>query len=239
MKKVLQQLVDLQEIDRQLFEIEEKKGSLPEQVKELETQAAQVKSDLEESQTTLTENQKELTSIKGELMDAEEKVKKYQDQLYLVTTNREYDALTNEIETVKTKMIELEERQMSLEGEVEELQGHISASEEQSVDFVQKLEANRDELKEKSDLTDARQEELEKKRLELASGISQRYLRKYDRILQARRRAVVSIERSACSGCHKHLSPQTVYEIQQMDTFIECENCGRILVYTEDDSADA
>jgi predicted nucleic acid-binding Zn-ribbon protein len=97
------------------------------------------------------------------------------------------------------------------------------------------LEANRDELKEKSDLTDARQIQLEKEREELLPRISERYLRKYNRILKARKRAVVPVERSACTGCHKQLSPQIIYEIQQMDAFIECENCGRILVQLPED----
>lgn len=235
MKNVLKSLINLQEIDRQLFEIEEKKGSLPEQVEKLESQAAIVKSELEDTRSSLDENQKELITIKGTLMDAAEKVKKYQDQLYLVTTNREYDALTNEIETVKSGMVEMEERQLVLETEIEELESTAASSEEQSTAFIEQLEANRDELKEKSDLTDANQIELETQRSELVKNISQRYLRKYERILKARRRAVVAIDRSACIGCHKQLSPQVVYEIQQMDTFIECENCGRILVYIPKD----
>ncbi len=237
MNNMLKYLIDLQAIDRQLFEIDEKKGSLPQQVEKLESQAATVKSELENTRVTLEDNQKELITIKGGLMDAEGKVKKYQDQLYLVTTNREYDALTNEIETVKAEMANMEARQLLLETEIEKLDETISTSEEQSTAFIEQLDANRDELKEKSDLTDAHQEELEAQRAELVKNIGQRYLRKYERILKARRRAVVPIERSACTGCHKQLNPQTIYEIQQMDAFIECENCGRILVHIEEDDS--
>lgn len=234
MKDTLKYLVELQEIDRQLFEIEERKGSLPQKVEKLESEAGNLRSELEDTKTTLEENQKELNGIKGGLMDAAEKIKKYQDQLYLVNTNREYDALTNEIETEKSKMAEMEGRQLELEEAIEKLEEAINSSEEQTNAFAEKLEANRDELKEKSELTDARQLELEKERAELAPKVRERYLRKYERILQARRRAVVPVDRSACSGCHKQLSPQTIYEIQQMDKLIECENCGRILVHIDD-----
>ena len=237
MKNILKSLINLQEIDRQLFEIEEKKGSLPQQVEKLESQAANVKSEIEDTRTSLEEYQKELVTIKGGLMDAAEKVKKYQDQLYLVTTNREYDALTNEIEAVKSEMVINEDRQEVLETEIESLESTAASSEEQSTAFIEQLAANRDELKEKSDLTDTNQKELEIQRTALVSKISQRYLRKYDRILKARRRAVVAIDRAACTGCHKQLSPQVVYEIQQMDAFIECENCGRILVHLPKDDA--
>ena len=230
MNNMLKYLIDLQEIDRQLFEINEKKGSLPEQVEKLESQAASVKSELENKRTDLEKDQKELVTVKGGLMDAEVKVKKYQDQLYLVNTNREYDALTNEIEAVKAEAAQMEERQLILETDIETLEETIATSENQSTAFISELDANREELKEKSDLTDTRQAQLEKDRIELVKNVSERYLRKYDRILKARRRAVVPIERSACTGCHKQLNPQTIYEIQQMNAFIECENCGRILV---------
>ncbi|MBT3227760.1 MAG: hypothetical protein HOD43_00655 [Candidatus Marinimicrobia bacterium] len=230
MNNMLKFLIDLQEIDRQLFEIDEKKGSLPQQVEKLELQAESVKTELETTQLTLEDNQKELLSIKGTLMDSEGKVKEKQDKLYLVNTNREYDALTNEIETIKSEMAIGEGRQLFLELEIGKLEETIATSKEQSTTFIEQLDANRDELKEKSDLTDARQEELESQRAELIKNIGQRYLRKYDRILKARRRAVVPILRGSCSGCHKQLNPQTIYEIQQMDAFIECENCGRILV---------
>jgi predicted nucleic acid-binding Zn-ribbon protein len=231
MKKMLKYLVDLQAIDTQLFEIEEKKGSLPEQVEKLESQAASVQGEVENTKNTLEENQKELIVVKGSLMDAAEKVKKYQDQLYLVTTNREYDALTNEIETVKSSVAKMEARQLELETAINELETAMADSEEQSTAYAKELEANREELKTKSDLTDAKQAELEAARADLIKHVGQRYLRKYERILNARKSAVVAIDRSACGGCHKQLSPQNIYEIQQMDKMIECENCGRILVY--------
>ncbi|MCF7807428.1 MAG: hypothetical protein K9N38_02760 [Candidatus Marinimicrobia bacterium] len=233
MKDTLKYLIDLQEIDRQLFEIEEKKGSLPQQVEKLESEAVDLRSELDTTKAALEENRKELNTIHGGLMDAVEKIKKYQDQLYLVNTNREYDALTNEIETEKSKMMEMESRQTELQEAIETLETAINSSEEQTTAFAEQLEANRDELKEKSDLTDARQLELEKEREALVPKVRERYLRKYNRILKARRRAVVPIERSACSGCHKQLSPQTIYDIQQMNKLIECENCGRILIRME------
>ncbi len=235
MKDMLKYLIQLQAIDTQLFEIDEKKGSLPEQVEKLETQAASVQNEVESTKASLEENQQELIAIKGNLMDAAEKVKNYQDQLYLVTTNREYDALTNEIETVKVKITQMEERQLELESEVELLEGTVANSEEQSTAYAEELQANREELKTKSDLTDARQAELEAERSVLVKHIGPRYLRKYERILNARKRAVIAMERSSCGGCHKQLSPQNIYEIQQMDKMIECENCGRILVYFPED----
>ncbi len=225
--------MELQDIDDQLAIIESKKGSLPQRVEKLETSADELSTELTEAESTLAEYQKELHGIEGSLMDGREKLKKYQDQLYLVTTNREYDALTNEIETVKTDMEEQEERQLILEGEIEDISSRIDTLKTDSGKLSDDLNKNRTELSDKTAETEATQSDLEAKRGELVKGISQRYLRKYERILKARRQAVVKVQRDACGGCHKHLSPQRLFEIRQMDALIECENCGRILVYVE------
>ena len=43
-------------------------------------------------------------------------------------------------------------------------------------------------------------------------------------------KAVVSVERSACSGCHNVVPPQRQIEIRQSKRLYNCESCGRILV---------
>ena len=202
----------------------------------MESTATEVASGLETAQTTLKSNHSELSEIQGQVMDLKEKLKKYQDQLYLVATNREYDALTNEIETVKTEVDALEVRQLLLEEQNEALAAQVKEMESQAGTLTTDLDKNRADLSEKTAATEARQKELEAEREALVGNLSQRYLRKYERILKARKQAVVPIQRQACGGCHKQLSHQKQFEIRQMDKLIECENCGRILVHTEEDS---
>ncbi len=231
MKAVLQKLIVLQEIDNQLAAIEARKGSLPQQVEKLESTAQVVASELDQSQAAREENDKELTGIGSQLTDLNAKLKKYQDQLYLVTTNREYDALTNEIESVKEELESLQQRKQELQSQNEELASSIEELEKQAGTLSTDLDRNRSDLSDKTAATEARQAELEKRRTALAAELSQRYLRKYERILRARGHAVVPLQRQACGGCHKQLSPQKQYEIRRMDRMIECENCGRILIH--------
>ncbi|MCF7797860.1 MAG: hypothetical protein K9N11_09385 [Lentisphaeria bacterium] len=237
MKNILKTLTELQDVDTQLAEIEAHKGNLPQQVQNLEAAGAEVQGRLEAAQAKVEADKKELKTLGSSKDEYKTKLAKYQDQLYLVTTNREYDALTNEIENVKSHIQEIVDQQGILTDEVEQLEEEIDALTNRQTELKENLATSRKELTSKTDLTNARQKELETQREELADKLSKRYLRKYERILQVRGQAVVPVKRRACGGCHKQISDQLLFEIKQGNRFIECEGCGRILVYpdSEDD----
>lgn len=233
MKNILKTLTELQDIDTQLAEIEAHKGNLPQQVQDLEAAGAEVRERLEAAQAKVETDKKELKTLTTSRDEYKTKLTKYQDQLYLVTTNREYDALTNEIETMKSQIQEVVDQQGILTDEVGQLEEEIEALNTRQTELDENLAKSREELTSKTDLTNTRQKELEAQREVLAGKLSRRYLRKYERILKVRGQAVVPVKRRACGGCHKQISDQLLFEIKQGNRFIECEGCGRILVYSD------
>ncbi|MCF7801666.1 MAG: hypothetical protein K9N34_06575 [Candidatus Marinimicrobia bacterium] len=235
MKNILKTLTELQDVDTQLAEIEAHKGNLPQQVENLEAVGAEVKERLKAAQAKVESDKKELKTLGTSKDEYKTKLTKYQDQLYLVTTNREYDALTNEIETVKSHIQDIVDQQGILTEEVGQLEEEMEALTARQTELQESLAKSQEELAAKTDLTNARQKELEALRDELAGKLSRRYLRKYERILQVRGQAVVPVKRRACGGCHKQISDQLLFEIKQGNRFIECEGCGRILVYPDNE----
>lgn len=235
MKNILNNLALLQEIDTQLATIEAQKGNLPQKVKDLEQAGTEVEERLEAATVKLGSDEKELKSLTGNSEEYKAKLVKYQDQLYLVTTNREYDALTNEIDTIKTKIQEVKDQQTSISDEIIQLKEEIKTLTEKHAELTSTLTKSQEELTAKTDLTNTLQGELEGRREEIAGRLSKRYLRKYERILEVRSLAVAPVKRRACGGCHKQISDQLFYEIKQGNQFIECEGCGRILVYSKSD----
>ncbi len=235
MKELLQTLIKLQAIDTELMEIEARKGNLPQRLAELEQQMRELTESVAAMRKKIEENEKEQAHLRGETADNEVKLEKYQDQLYLVTTNREYDALTNQIEIIKNRVKEAKQRLEELATERNNLQEELRLAEAKQKELDAETNKKREELAQKTTETNARQAELERQKEELIRNLRPRYLRKYERILKARKNAVVPVQRGACGGCHKQLSPQKLFEIRQMDRLVECENCGRILVYLEDE----
>lgn len=236
MQKVLQQLVELQELDSRLDELIEKLGDLPETVKTLEIQIANEKeqngirtTSIEESTTTIRSNQ-------AKMEDLNLKIKKYQEQLYLVTTNREYDALTAEIDFNKNAISEAEDQVLQAEQEIERLQ----KAHDESGSTVEEMDKNLVDAKKSLAATQKETEKekstLEKKREGLIKGVPRNYYSVYTRVRKARKGlAVVPLIRDACNGCHNRVIPQKRVDIYKKNQVITCDFCGRFLFAAENE----
>jgi|FLOH01.1.fsa_nt_gi uncharacterized protein len=233
MEKVLELLIELQNIDTELISIEDSKGNLPEKVNTLNNNLEEKKIALDKVAQSLDVEKKDLAQLGNEIKENEVKLNKFQDQLYLVTTNREYDALTNEIETIKARNEEIESIQESKEERAELLEKQLAVLQEETSELKKMLDVKIVELSEKTDKNESRQEILEKSKAKIEAQIRPRFLRKYQRILHAKRNALVKLNRDSCDGCHKKINDQKIYEVRQMNQIIECEGCGRIIISDE------
>ncbi|HKI45502.1 MAG TPA: hypothetical protein VKA08_09255, partial [Balneolales bacterium] len=117
----LQKLIDLQRVDKELMRIEELKGDLPDKVEAIRQSLEEHQATLEESKDRLQEIEKEERKHESSIEDVTSKIKEKQDQLYLVTTNKEYDALTSEIEQFKKSVDESEMQMVKLSDEADQL----------------------------------------------------------------------------------------------------------------------
>lgn len=234
MRDILGQLMELQEVDSKLSQLESLRGDLPHQVSRLNEEFDNTKRALEDKEALLVSYQKERHTTELEIKALEEKQKKYQAQLYEVTNNKEYDAVTHEIEAVKTEIETRESRVLELmELESETTEG-IEDTRESIVELEERLNENRVELEGRLAKTEKEEIALQDKRDKLLRNITPRILTSYERIRKAKSGFAVSpVVRSACGGCFTSLPPQRVLEIRKMDRLYLCEVCGRILVWDE------
>lgn len=236
MKEVLERLVELQKVDQRLKQLEALRGDLPHQVELLKQDVNQMKDSLQEQKNQLQDFYKEKDLLELEVKDLESKQKKYQNQLYQVKNNREYDAVSMEIENVKETISNKETRIIELITLEEELQKSIAASEDEKGQVQERLSEKEDDLKKRLSQTEKQEKSLQKERDRLAKKFPPRILGTYQRIFNAKNGiAVVPVMRQGlCGGCFKNLPPQRVLEIREMKRMHLCEVCGRILVWDEE-----
>lgn len=230
----LKVLYQLQTIDDQLDELEELRGDLPNSVRELEEKINSFKDEIKSKEKEQKESLKQRDSNEDEIERLKENQKKFKSQLYQVRNNKEYDALTKEIDHTDEQMKKLETENDGL--------ADISKTLTQEVEDIRlKLEELKKELTEKeADLKEivkanAKEEtKLTGERKKLESEIKKPDLSAYMRIRKAKRgKAVSTIKRSACSGCHNIVPSQRQLEIRRNNRLFFCEYCGRILVSSE------
>ncbi|WP_298122188.1 C4-type zinc ribbon domain-containing protein [Flavobacterium sp.] len=228
----LRALYDLQIIDTRIDEIRNVRGELPLEVEDLEDEVAGLTTRLEKLQNDLVTIEDNIKAKKNAIENHQAAIKKYTEQQKDVRNNREFNALTKEVEFQELE-IQLAEKQ------IKELKASIEHKKEVVSNSKEKLEQKTTHLKhKKSELNDimaeTQKEEsfLTEKSAEYEGQIEERLLAAYKRIRSSVRNglAVVSIERGASAGSFFTIPPQTQVEIASRKKIITDEHSGRILV---------
>ena len=228
----LQNLYELQRIDTEIDKIKTLRGELPLEVQDLEDEIAGLETRIENLKVELGELDKTSSTRKMDIKKAEEAIKKYSEQLDNVRNNREYYALSKEIEFQKLE-IELQEKRIREAQKAKaEKEALMEESKKRYEDKVSDLEAKKGELNDIINETHKDEESLQTKSEELAATIDERLLTAYRRIRSNARNglAVVTGDRDAGGGCFHKIPPQRQLDIRSRKKIIVCEYCGRILI---------
>ena len=222
-------LVELQDIDSQLEDLNSLLGDLPKMVDELNEKENSLKDRVEADKVSLKKIN--LNSSKSEKVNSEiqEKINKLTDQLFLVTNNKQYDALTNEIEHLKEQKKENEDLLIANLEQKENLEKNISENESSLEELKSDLDVRRNKLDEALSETADEKAALEDSRKKHVTEIDDNTLLVYNKVISARSGiAVVPLSGNSCGGCGAALPLQMVSEIRSGDLH-NCQNCGRFV----------
>ena len=224
-------LVELQDIDSQLDDLNGLLGDLPKMVEELNEQESRLISKLKEDKTRLKEINLSLKKSETANSETQEKINKLTDQLFLVTNNKQYDALTNEIDHFKEQKDENDSHIISSMDEKEILEKSMNENETSLEDLKTDLGIRRKKLETALSETSEEKAALEKSREQQISKIDFSTIQIYTKVISARSGvAVVSLSGDACGGCGAALPIQMASEIRAAAAHTHrCDNCGRFV----------
>lgn len=232
MQKVLDTLIILQEIDIQIQRLEAEKGDLPQKVESLSAEVEQTQQQLEQKNLRKNDTVREKVVLDNEVELLQSKLKKYKVQLYEVKTNKEYDAITIEIETSEQAINEKGYKSLELEEAITALDDDIKALTARLQEQRERLADSRKELEAKLAKTQAEEDALRQKRVASAADVPRPILASYDRIRQGRGGVAVSrLINGNCEACSSRIPPQRALEVRMMNKINLCEVCGRIVVW--------
>jgi len=237
----LEALVKLQTIDTKLDELKKLRGDLPDEVQDLEDEMIGYTTRLTRHQTELKDIEENIKKSKEGVKEAEKLIKKYAEQQKNVRNNREFDAITKEVE--------LQELEIQIcEKKVKEGKDLTTAKKAE----IEKTEVL---IKERSEHLDTKKRELddilgesheEEKRLmvEREKAVKKiedkNLLKHYDRLRSSLSNglAVVRVVRGAAEGCNIVIPPQKIAEIREKKKIVIDEHSGRILADVDMESLD-
>ncbi len=236
----LEAIHNLQLIDSRLDAIVKVRGALPEEVQDLEDEIIGYDTRLNKFQTEIESFEDEIKRLKEGIKDSEKLIKKYQEQQMNVRNNREYDAITKELElqdleiqVSKKKIIEAGVRIDQKKVDLDELSAVMK-------DRKKDLDQKKDELSTIVSESETEESKLRTDREKASKKVDERLVKSYTKIRANAKNglAVVMVKRGACGGCFNTVPPQRQADIREKKKLIVCEHCGRILAGVEDEVED-
>ena len=167
----LRALVRLQHIDNRIDQIHKLRGDLPEEIRDLEDEKAGLETRLENYKEELQEQEVAKRQAKLDIKEAEGLIEKYEEQQLEVRNNREFDALTKEIEGQKERISEAEDTIEEADETMESHQSAIEETEERLDELDKVLDEKRDELEEVVEDTEDEEKTLEELRDEASEKV--------------------------------------------------------------------
>jgi predicted nucleic acid-binding Zn-ribbon protein len=227
-------LYQLQIIDDQLDELEELRGDLPNMVRSLEIRINEFNDDIKAKETEQKESVEKRTQNEEEIEKLKESQKKFKAQLYQVRNNKEYDALTKEIDHSEEQIAKLDDENNALADLSKSLTAQIEDVKPQLDELNNELKEKEADLKDIIKVNEKEETKLQTERKKIEEQVKKPDLSVYARIRKAKKgKAVATIRRSACSGCHNIVPSQRQLEIRRNNRIFTCEYCGRILISQE------
>ncbi|MCX6144049.1 MAG: C4-type zinc ribbon domain-containing protein [Ignavibacteriales bacterium] len=231
MENRLRLLYALQRVDSNLDELHELKGDLPHLVEVLEKKL-QEKDTLRKSlEATMKHSQVRRDEIDLEIVTTKEKIEKYKEQQFQIKTNKQYDALTREIDLSQERVKTLEKEMETIEGKAANAKTDLETLAPELQDLRKELKERQAELDHVNKEHEDEELKLKHEREKLIVRIDKSDVKSYERIRKALGgKAVVGVRRNACGGCFKRVPPQVSVELRKNSRLMTCENCGRLLV---------
>ncbi len=236
MQKELNLLLDLQEIDEQLGELDRSKVYLPEMIENIKNEMAILENELQENQDKLRDANIRQKQLELDINTDKQELERYQQQMKVIKTNKEYDALIIEIDIRKQRISDNEDEILKLMGVVDESSEKISEIEKKLEEARKNNKTYLDNLRTELAALESKISDKKQQRLELTKTINRRVLTSYERIRRGKGgMAVVPLRKRACGGCFKQIPPQMVQQIRRGDRIYTCDSCGRILIWVDNE----
>jgi predicted nucleic acid-binding Zn-ribbon protein len=228
----LRSLYELQLIDSKIDRIRTVRGELPLEVQDLEDSVAGLETRVNNLSEELKQLEDQINEKTQAIKDFKANIKKYEAQQGKVRNNREYDAITKEIEFQNLEIQLAEKRLKEYKIAVEQKSEIVEKSRVEFEERQKDLKSKKSELDEIIAETEKDEKELLKSSEVASANIEDRLLNAYKRIRSNTLNglAVVPVERDACGGCFNKIPPQKQLDIKMNKKILVCEHCGRVMV---------
>jgi len=223
-------------IHRQISDLKERLERGPKQVKAGKAHVAHQEEHLANSQAESKAVRVATDGKQLQLKAGEDKIKDLLSKLNMASSNREYQALKDQIAAEKMADSVLDDEILEGWDKLEQFQDKVDEAEKTLENARQKAAKVAAEVKRQEPLIRADLERLEKELSQCEAGLPATVAELYQRVVRQKGEdALAVVENETCGGCNQRVPLNVCAEIM-LDHPMFCKSCGRLLYMPEDAS---
>jgi uncharacterized protein len=227
----IENLLRLQEADKEIRRLQDEIAELPKRVAAIEQKLAGTKAQLEKAQTAVKADEAARRKHDTTISDLRGKISKYRDQSLDVKTNDQYKALLHEIQFAEKEIAATEDKILELMLNADARDKEVKAAQAELKAETAEIEKEKADARERTAADEKQLAEWRGKRDEMRAGVNEDLLRHYDRVLKFRGSGIAEVRDQKCMGCQVMLRPQTYNDVRTGQQTVICESCQRILYF--------
>ena len=229
----LQRLIKLQQLESTIADARATIAAHPQRLADADTRLNESKQAVETAKGRLKENQEARRNLEKDVAVYQGRLTKFKDQLSLVKTNKEYQAMQHEIATAQSDLGGVEEKVLELMLEADTITADVKRTEAALTTRHKEIDKEKKELTEELASVETSLKEASEARAELVKDLDARLMAIFEQVARVRKGVAISTATrdGLCAACHVRLRPFVFQQIRQNDAIIQCESCHRILYW--------
>ena len=229
----LQRLIKLQQLESTLADARATIAAHPQRLADADARLNESKQAVEAAKGRLKDNQEARRNLEKDVAVYQGRLTKFKDQLSLVKTNKEYQAMQHEIATAQADLGGVEEKVLELMLEADTITADVKRTEAALTTRQKEIDKEKKELNEELASVDTSLKAASEARAELVKDLDARLMAIFQQVARVRKGIAISTATrdGLCAACHVRLRPFVFQQIRQNDAIIQCESCHRILYW--------
>lgn len=238
-EETIDKLKALQDILSQKFQIQRQIADLPRALSTKNELVNRLKKSYIEKNALYEEAKKRLLDVRHKMQEAERDREKYEQQMDLIKTQREYEALDKEIREASVREQQFRRDVQREEKALEEMTDALEREQGMIEDQEKELTEEQDKIKSETAKREHRLKELAKEEKDLIPGLDEELLFKFERIIRSKEgEGIVPLRRNVCTGCQMILPAQMVNDVRRGEHILFCPYCSKVIFYSGEDEVD-
>jgi predicted nucleic acid-binding Zn-ribbon protein len=233
MLKELEQLLVLQDRDKKLRALRQELKVAPLERKQLDDKLAAAQARLDAAKLRSKEIEVHRKGLENDAQSKRDQIAKYQVQKFQTRKNEEFQAISTAIQHLEDDVRKIEDSELGLMEETEALKPQIASAEADNQGVKTQVAGQVKDLDAKTAAVNESIRKLEAERAALVEGVEEDLLTQYERLFKTKGVGVVALEHDVCTGCHMKVTASTSQRTKTRREIVTCEQCGRILYWSE------